>query len=106
VLVHGAALGADQLAARIWLDWHHAWPRLYLPPEAHPASKHPDPKARNAHMVSLGADVCLTFAEEPRSGTGHCARAARRAGIRVVDHGVSTHFVEAPADQLSLGEAA
>jgi hypothetical protein len=41
-------------------------------------------------MVSLGADVCLAFAQAYASGTGHCARAARKAGIPVLDYGVST----------------
>lgn len=65
-------------------------PLLGFKCEAHPAREHPDPKARNLHMVGLGADVCLAFAWCWASGTGHCARAARRAGIRTLDFGVPT----------------
>lgn len=96
VLVHGAAAGADSIAARIWSDWHKRWPWLFAEAESHPAFSFPDPKVRNQHMVDLGAEVCLVFAREWASGSGHCARAARRAGIRTVDYGVPTGVEHRP----------
>lgn len=83
VLVHGDANGVDRVAASTW--------NLFgLPTEAHPASDHATPLDRNLHMVGLGADLCIAFATRWASGTGHCARAARRAGIPTIDYGVST----------------
>jgi len=82
-VVHGGARGTDLLAHY----WATKWGWIT---EAHPAG--PDPKARNQRMVDLGADVCLAFATRWASDTGHCARAARRAGIHTVDYGVSTRM--------------
>jgi len=87
VVVHGGARGTD-LVAHYWAT---KWGWIT---EAHPAGS--DPKARNQRMVDLGADVCLAFATRWASGTGHCARAARRAGIRTVDYGVSTRMEDRP----------
>lgn len=39
---------------------------------------------RNAHMVSLGADVCLAFPGPNSSGTWDCVKKANAAGIRVI----------------------
>lgn len=89
-IVHGACrTGADRHAARL-AD------ALGMATEPHPARDHADPKARNAYMVSLGADVCLAFATRWASGTGNCARLARRAGIETIDHGVSTRIEDRP----------
>jgi hypothetical protein len=94
VLVHGAAWGADTIADSIWHGWHLAWPEWFLPPERHPADWDAHGKAagfiRNQKMVSLGADFCAVFALAYESGTGHCARAARKAGIPTQDFGVNT----------------
>ena len=38
---------------------------------------------RNAHMVSLGADLCLAFPLPSSRGTRNCMRLAREAGIPV-----------------------
>ncbi len=82
VLVQGECHlgGADQIAAEIWRGWGY-------PVEGHPAEMGPDghvlgPK-RNAHMVSLGADVCLAFPLPSSRGTKNCMRLAREAGIPV-----------------------
>lgn len=85
VLVHGDAVGVDRKAAAFWIG-------LGGNTERHPAREHPSPRARNQHMVDLGADVCLAFASRWASGTGMCARMARRAGIPVFDFGVNTSF--------------
>lgn len=85
-LVHGAAEGADTIADEEWQAF--AWP--LADPERYPARYFTSPRARNQYMVNLGATVCLAFALSWASGTGMCARMARRAGIRVVDYGVST----------------
>lgn len=82
-VVHGAAEGADEIAQE-WADLRG------VGYEAHPARDHATPRDRNQYMVDLGAGLCLAFALRWASGTGMCARMARRAGIRVVDYGVST----------------
>lgn len=84
VLVHGAAQGLDLMAATMW--------EPYGPVEDYPAEDFPDPKARNLHMISLGAYECLAFASRWISGTGHCARHARKAGIPTFDFGVDTRI--------------
>lgn len=83
VIVHGAAPGADTMADR--------YARMTgCQPEPYPAADFPSPRHRNQHMVDLGADVCLAFATSWASGTGMCARMARKAGIPVFDFGVDT----------------
>lgn len=56
---------------------------------------------RNLVLVARGADVCAALATRWDSGTGHCARAAREAGIPVIDYGVDTRTRQATA-QLTL----
>lgn len=80
VLVHGAARGADSLAAQVWsaagltVETHPAdWDGHGL--EAGPI--------RNTHMVGLGAELCLAFPLGKSVGTRHCMREAERAGIPV-----------------------
>lgn len=82
VLVQGECHlgGADLIAKEVWES--HG-----LTVEGHPAEMGPDghvlgPK-RNAHMVSLGADVCLAFPLPSSRGTKNCMRLAREAGIPV-----------------------
>lgn len=93
VIVHGAAKGADLMAAR-WAEANH------LRVEAHPVTKDEwdtNPRSagilRNVRMVNLGAECCAAFAmpctrvrcnrPEPHvsHGTEHCLRAAQHAGI-------------------------
>lgn len=88
-LVHGASVdadgepcGLDWLADRMWTG--------FGPIEKYPAADFPTPLARNQFMVNLGAGVCLAFASRWASGTGHCARRARIAGIPTYDYGVDT----------------
>ena len=82
VLVQGECHlgGADKIAADIWRAWGY-------PIEGHPAERGPDGRVlgpkRNAHMVSLGADVCLAFPLPSSRGTRNCMRLAREAGIPV-----------------------
>lgn len=85
ILVHGAAVGTDSLVSDAALFYG-------IREESHPAARFANPKERNLHMVGLGAKECHTFADKWASGTGHCARAARRAGILVIDHGVFTGY--------------
>lgn len=89
VLVHGGAQGADMLADHVWRQLRCEI-RGLDPAEVYPAGDFPSPRARNQHMVDLGATVCLAFATSWASGTGMCARMARRAGIHTIDYGVST----------------
>jgi hypothetical protein len=93
VIVHGACpRGADAMADR--------WARDYgFPAERHLAcwerQKRRAGFARNEHMVSLGADLCLAFIlpctdlkcrrKDPHGSHGatHCAGLAEKAGIPV-----------------------
>ncbi len=94
-LVHGAARGADSIAAGIADDW--GW---WVEP--HPVSRTTwkyDRQAgfhRSQRMVDLGADVCLAFiavcvkstCHRPRPHDSHgaadCADRADKAGIRTL----------------------
>jgi hypothetical protein len=82
VLIHGGAEGLDWLVGEMW--------KPFGPVEVYEAKDFPDPLTRNLHMISLGADECHAFALKWKSGTGHCARHARLAGIPTFDHGVDT----------------
>jgi hypothetical protein len=82
VIVHGACpSGADAIAA--W--WVRQNRILDLTEERHPADWKANGKAagpiRNAHMVSLGADLCLAFIRNGSRGASHTAALAERAGI-------------------------
>ena len=81
VLVHGAATGADSIAAWIWAKWK-------LAVEAHPAEWEKHGKSagpiRNQHMVSLGANLCLAFPLPHSRGTWDCVRRAQKANIPVL----------------------
>jgi hypothetical protein len=95
ILVHGAAPGADTMAAEIWT-------RGGLSVEAHPAdwdrpcdtSCYHRPREkngrsycplaghyRNQHMVDLGADLLLAFPMPGSRGTWDCLRRAKVAEI-------------------------
>jgi hypothetical protein len=89
VVIHGAADGADGMADRYAK-------MIGVEREPYPAEDFSSPLARNQHMVDLGADVCLAFATKWASGTGHCARRARKAGIPVIDYGVDTSMEAKP----------
>jgi predicted Rossmann-fold nucleotide-binding protein len=83
IIVHGAAPGADTLAAEAAEGWG-------LTVEAHPPNvrRYGSPAAfhvRNQKMVDAGADVCVAF--PGGKGTADCVRRARAAGIPVVTVG-------------------
>lgn len=78
VIVHGTARGADAMADQ--------WARVYgATVEARPANWTVNGKRagfiRNAHMVNLGADVCLAFIKDGSRGASHTASLAEAAGI-------------------------
>lgn len=85
VIVHGACLsGADAIAS--W--WVRQFSRnLDITEERHPAdwTRHGKRAGflRNAHMVDLGADVCLAFIRNGSRGASHTAALAEKAGISV-----------------------
>lgn len=81
-LVYGACpTGADRMAA----DYAAAYGWII---EAHPADWSGQGRAagpiRNAHMVSLGADICLAFIKDGSRGATGTATLAERAGIKTV----------------------
>lgn len=80
VVVHGACpTGADAMADR----WARAYGAVAI--ETHPANWAVNGRwagpIRNAHMVSLGADVCLAFVRNGSRGASHTAALAKAAGI-------------------------
>lgn len=83
-LVHGAARGADSIAAEVaeFLGWGVA---------PYPAAWATFGKSaghrRNAVMVASGADICLAFPLGESRGTRGCMRLAEKAGIRVINYG-------------------
>lgn len=82
VIVHGACpTGADALASR----WVRLRRGIGLSEELHPAQWKWHGRAagprRNAHMVSLGADICLAFIRNGSRGASHTANLAEQAGI-------------------------
>jgi hypothetical protein len=101
-VVHGAARGADSLAA----TWVRARPAADVDEDPHPADWDtcaPDcppghrkrkgnrewcPTAghrRNQAMVDVGADLLLAFPLPSSTGTWDCWRRAQAAGIRCVE---------------------
>jgi hypothetical protein len=80
VVVHGRARGADTIAGRLAREFG-------FEVEEHPADwsmgRDAGP-ARNKHMVSLGADLCLAFILNKSPGATGCAKEARKAGIEVI----------------------
>jgi hypothetical protein len=104
VVVHGAAPGADTIADR----WAYQNASLGVTVERHRANWNlcaescpPEPRhrrrrrngttycpaagpRRNAHMVSLGATLCIAFPLGASEGTRGCMRLAEAAGIPVL----------------------
>lgn len=82
ILVHGAARGADQLAASIGKSMGFVL-------ESHPAQWNVHGKAagpiRNKEMVDLGADLMLAFPRGSSRGTRGCMQLAAEAGIEVIN---------------------
>jgi hypothetical protein len=85
IVVHGGARGADTLADQVARGW--GWE-----PELHEVTDkdwdfygRSAGHRRNAHMVSLGADVCLAFPLGESRGTRGCMKLAAAAGIFVAD---------------------
>ncbi len=81
VLVHGAAQGADVMAAEIWARY------AMMPIEPHRAMWEMFGKRagiqRNQEMVAQGADLVLAFHKGSSTGTAHCIALAEEAGIPV-----------------------
>lgn len=79
-IVHGAARGADTLAAEVARS-------LGIPVEAHPADWSTYGRSagirRNEYMVSLGAYCVLAFPTPSSVGTWDCIRRAAASGLIV-----------------------
>ncbi|MFC9269001.1 SLOG family protein [Streptomyces zhihengii] len=103
VVVHGACPTGADAQTQHWADTASQFTTRPIA-EAHPAQGHPTedfgpwPAAgprRNAHMVSLGANICLAFigpctsrrCRKPRPHPSHgatgCAQLAEQAGMPV-----------------------
>jgi hypothetical protein len=80
IVVHGAARGADSIAATIAREWG-------VECEAHPAEWDTHGKAagpiRNDKMAKLGADLCLAFWDGQSRGTLDMIQRATKHGIPV-----------------------
>ena len=75
----GCPRGADAIAEQLWRSWGGQV-------ERHPAdwaTGRGAGFARNAAMVTLGADACLAFIRDNSPGASHAARLAGQAGIPV-----------------------
>lgn len=93
-LIHGDASGVDEIFHKVARDYRG------ITVEPWPARLFPTPLIRNKFMVNLvrraldvypdDEAVVWAFARRWASGTGHCAREARRQGLTVIDYGVST----------------
>jgi hypothetical protein len=86
VIVHGACpRGADDHAAK-WCATAAQFANS-VAEEKHPANWQLNGKRagfiRNAHMVNLGADLCLAFIRNGSRGASHTAALAEEAGIPV-----------------------
>jgi YspA, cpYpsA-related SLOG family len=93
-IVAGGAKGADKMAEQ-WAQWVQQVTLEVHLPDWNTVGRSAGFR-RNQAMVDLGADVCLAFALTWDSGTGHCARAARKAGIETIDYGVDTRLDARP----------
>lgn len=90
ILVHGAARGADSLAAEYWAG---LVPNPGERVEAHPVTSRDwelNPRRagldRNLYMISLGATIGLAFQRGRSPGTQHCLEHMIAAGIPVYPH--------------------
>lgn len=87
IVVHGGARGADTIAC----EWVKKMQSLgyQVTAEVHQADWYEYGKAaglvRNQQMVDAGADVCLAFPLGESRGTRHCMKAAKKAGIPVIN---------------------
>lgn len=85
ILTHGAARGADTLAAQCW---ERQGMRTHSVPANWDAFGKRAGHLRNQSMVEFGAELCLAFPIGERwSGTRDCMAQARAAGITVIECG-------------------
>lgn len=88
-LVHGDGSSGDRILGEVWEALRRrSWPLTAV--EVWPASRFGSSRDRNEHLVKLGADLSLIFADDWDSNAGQVGRLARWAGIRTEDIGVRT----------------
>lgn len=101
VLVHGAAPGADTIAAQIWSAWG-------LPTEPHPANWSEFGRSagpiRNQEMVALGAAEAHAFRLPDSKGTKDCIDRCVKARIRIHIYSQEHGLVEAIWSDLQPDE--
>lgn len=85
IVVHGDCPTGADIVAKVWATTWCGDERVTEEP--HPAAWHVHGRAagpkRNAHMVNLGADICLAFIRNGSRGATHTADLAEKAGIPV-----------------------
>jgi len=87
-LVHGAAPGADTIAAH--LADHLGWTVESFPAEWDRYGRRAGP-VRNQLMVDHGADTCAVFPLPESRGTWDCVRRVKKAKIPLV---ISTKYID------------
>jgi hypothetical protein len=85
VVVHGDCPTGADIMAKVWAITWCTDECGTVTEEPHPAAWHINGRRagfiRNAHMVNLGADLCLAFIKDGSRGASHTARLAEEAGI-------------------------
>lgn len=91
-LVHGAAPGADSLAAKFMVNATKflASKGYRVVIEPHPADwdkyRNAAGPIRNREMVEAGADICVAFVAPDSKGTVGCMKMCADAGIEILEY--------------------
>ncbi|WP_107500215.1 SLOG family protein [Streptomyces swartbergensis] len=87
IVVHGDCPNGADRQASAWVRDTQRGPLFVVAEEKHPANWQINGKRagfiRNAHMINLGADLCLAVIRNGSRGASHTAALAEQAGIPV-----------------------
>lgn len=92
VLIHGAAPGADSLAAKFMTNATKflASKGYHVTIDAHPADwdkyRNAAGPIRNREMVELKPDICVAFVAPDSKGTVGCMKMCTEAGIEILEY--------------------